>query len=103
MSDHDEVIFAKAEAEQARARFRATAEQLRARLTPKALAEDAADSARQGALKLGMTSLEAARQRPGVAGGVAGLLLAALLWRWRRAAKAKTSPGRTEHDRHAQH
>ena len=101
MNDQVEVIAAKAAADQARARFRATADELRARLTPKALAEDAADSARQGALKLGMTSLEAARQRPGVAGSVVGLFFAVLWLRRRRTAGAKNSPGRTEHDGHA--
>lgn len=100
-TEHD-VIVAKAEAARARARLHDTIAQLRARLTPKALAEDAADSARQGALKLGMTSLETARRRPALVGGIAGLALGLLFWRARDARRSKASSEGREDDRHAQ-
>lgn len=89
MSQDDQVAAAKAEAAVARTRLMETIGELRARLSPKALAEDAADGARQQALKLGMTSLEATRQHPAVAGGLAGLIVGLIFWRARRGGKAQ--------------
>jgi hypothetical protein len=76
VSDSIELEAAAAEALAARARLTATTEELRKRLDPETLLDEARSGMAHGARELAETAQEAARRRPGaVAGGAAVVLL----------------------------
>ena len=76
----DRLARAERRAERARARLRATAEELKARLAPRQLLDDALDEVR----RLGESGAEQAKQHPVAVAGLGALLSALTLWLRRR-------------------
>lgn len=68
--------------EAARARLTATLVDLRARLTPKALAREAVEELREGAEELGASAIAFARRHPGPIAGIALTLVALFARHW---------------------
>ena len=69
-NDAPEVTAARIEAERARAQLMRTAHALQARLSPKTLARDAWQGAREKGADLAEDAVDAVRKRPLAAGGV---------------------------------
>ena len=70
MTDTPEVAAARIEVERRRARVMATAHQLQERLTPKALARNTWQGAKEKGADLAEDAVDAVRTRPLAAGGV---------------------------------
>lgn len=70
MSDAPEVAAARADAERSRAQLMATAHQLQERLSPKVLARDAWQGAKEKGADLAEDAVDAVRARPLAATGV---------------------------------
>ena len=70
MTDAPEIAAARGEVERSRERLMATAHQLQERLSPKILARDAWQGAKEKGADLAEASVDAARARPLVTGGV---------------------------------
>ncbi len=114
MSDSPQVAAARIEVERSRARLMSTAQELQERLSPKVLARDAWEGAKDKGADLAEGAVDAVRSRPIAAGGVVAALtmflareplmdLAGRLFeavsdkkRTRRSRKAKTREDQTE-------
>lgn len=70
MSDAPEVAAARADAERSRAQLMATAHQLQERLSPKVLARDAWQGAKEKGADLAEDAVDAVRARPVAATGI---------------------------------
>jgi hypothetical protein len=70
MSDTPEVADARVEVERSRSRLMATAHELQERLSPKTLASNAWQGAKEKGADLAEASVDAVRSRPLAAGGV---------------------------------
>lgn len=70
MTDRPEIAAARIEAERARTRLIATAEQLQQRLSPKKLTKDAWEGAKDKGADLAENAVDAVRSRPLAATGV---------------------------------
>ncbi|MES2338581.1 MAG: hypothetical protein V4537_10830 [Pseudomonadota bacterium] len=88
MSNTAAIVAARASAVAARARLDASIAAAKQRVTPRALASDAIETARDKAIEAAQTGLTVARDRPGTTAAVAGALALALarkpLMRWLR-------------------
>ncbi len=74
MTDSPETLAARADAEQAQARFVATLHELQQRLAPKVLARDAWDGAKSKGADIAEDAVDAVRRRPVAAGGIVAAL-----------------------------
>ena len=74
MTETPEIAVARAEADQAQARFVATLHELQQRIAPKTLARDAWDGAKSKGADLAEDAVDAVRRRPVAAGGVVAAL-----------------------------
>lgn len=74
MTDTPQVLAARAEAEQAQARFVATLHELQQRMMPKVLARDAWQGAKSKGADLAEDAVDAVRRRPVAAGGIVAAL-----------------------------
>jgi ElaB/YqjD/DUF883 family membrane-anchored ribosome-binding protein len=74
MTDTPEVAAAKIEAERARGRLMATAHELQDRLSPKTIARDTWQSAKEKGADLAEDAVDAVRARPVATGGVVAAL-----------------------------
>jgi ElaB/YqjD/DUF883 family membrane-anchored ribosome-binding protein len=70
VSDNPEVVAARAEVERSRSRVMATAHQLQERLSPKTLARDAWEGAKDKGADFAESAVDAVRARPLAATGV---------------------------------
>ena len=70
MSDSPEIIAARAEVDRSRSRAIATAQELQDRLSPRVLAKDAWQGAKEKGADLAVDAVDAVRSRPLAAGGV---------------------------------
>jgi hypothetical protein len=74
MRDTPEIIAARAEVDRSRARVMATAHELQERLSPKVLARDAWEGAKDKGAGLAEDAVDAVRARPLATGGVVAAL-----------------------------
>lgn len=74
MADTPEIAAARAEVERSRARVMATAHELQERLSPKVLARDAWEGAKDKGAGLAEDAVDAVRARPLATGGVVAAL-----------------------------
>ena len=74
MTETPEIAAARAEADQAQARFVATLHELQQRIAPKTLARDAWDGAKSKGADLAEDAVDAVKRRPVAAGGVVAAL-----------------------------
>lgn len=72
--DSPEILAARADAEQARARLMATIQELQQRIAPRTLARDAWDGARSKGADIAEDAVDAVRRRPVAAGGLVAAL-----------------------------
>lgn len=74
MSESHEVAAARIEVERSRGRLMATAQELQERMSPKVLARDAWEGAKDKGANLAEDAVDAVRARPVAAGGVVAAL-----------------------------
>lgn len=74
MRDTPEIIAARGEVDRSRARVMATAHELQERISPKVLARDAWEGAKDKGANLAEDAVDAVRARPLAAGGVVAAL-----------------------------
>src|SRR5438046_305014 len=74
MSDSPTILAARAEVERSRTRVMATAQELQERLSPKVLAKDAWQGAKEKGADLAEDAVDAVRARPLTATGVAAAI-----------------------------
>ena len=74
MKESSEIVTARAEVERRRSRVMATAQELQDRLSPKVLAKDAWQGAKEKGANLAEDAVDAVRARPLAAGGVVAAL-----------------------------
>jgi hypothetical protein len=74
MRDTPEIVAARSEVDRSRARVMATAHELQERISPKVLARDAWEGAKDKGANLAEDAVDAVRARPLAAGGVVAAL-----------------------------